>query len=434
MNETNNIYNEDREQYAPGPVSDTVFKTEPRKKRKGAGRIVALALCCSLLGGTVGATGTLLAISGADGDGIEEHESVINESEHSAASLSAVNSSSDRALTASEIYERNVNSTVGITTSVTTNYFGFRTTSAASGSGFIVTSDGYIVTNYHVIEDASTVKVTAYDGTAYDAVIVGGDEENDIAVLKVDAQGLTPVTLGSSDELKVGDDVVAIGNPLGELTFSLTKGVVSALDRKVTMSSGISMELIQTDCAINSGNSGGALFNMYGEVVGITNAKFSGNSSGEASIDNIGFAIPVDNVRDLIREIIEKGYVSEPYIGVSLESVSDDMAVLGLPEGAIIRGVTQGSPAASAGLRVNDIVTAVNGKAINSSEGLKEAVSKSAPGDTLTCTVYRAGKTLELTVTVAEKAQSVNGESEERDTGARQGYPNSFPRGGSLGL
>ena len=325
MNETNNIYNEDRDQYAPSPVSEPASKMEPRKKRKGAGRIVALALCCSLLGGTAGAAGTLCIVSGADRDNSNKQELVISESEHSAASLSAKNSVTSGALTASEIFEANVNSTVGITTSVTTNYFGFRTTSAASGSGFIITSDGYIVTNYHVIEDASTVKVTAYDGTAYDAVIVGGDEENDIAVLKIDAQGLTPVTLGSSDELKVGDDVVAIGNPLGELTFSLTKGVVSALDRKVTMSSGISMELIQTDCAINSGNSGGALFNMYGEVVGITNAKFSGSGSGEASIDNIGFAIPVDNVKNLISEIIEKGYVSAPYIGVSLESVSDDM-------------------------------------------------------------------------------------------------------------
>ncbi len=434
MNETNNIYNEDRDQYAFNPVSEPVSKTEPRKKRKGAGRIVALALCCSLLGGTAGAAGALCIVSGAERDDGKEQESVISDGEHSAAFMSAVSSSSDRALTASEIYERYVNSTVGITTSVTTNYFGFRTTSAASGSGFIITSDGYIVTNYHVIEDASTVKVTAYDGTAYDAVIVGGDEENDIAVLKVDAQGLTPVTLGSSDALKVGDDVVAIGNPLGELTFSLTKGVVSALDRKVTMSSGISMELIQTDCAINSGNSGGALFNMYGEVVGITNAKFSGSGSGEASIDNIGFAIPMDNIKDLIGEIIEKGYVSAPYIGVSLESVSGDMTALGLPEGAIIRGVTQGSPAASAGLRVNDIVTAVNGEAINSGEGLKEAVSESAPGDTLTCTVYRGGKTLEVTVTVGEKTRSVSGEGEERDAGSRQGYQNGFPWGSSLGL
>lgn len=186
-------------------------------------------------------------------------------------------------LTASEIYARYVNSTVGITTAVTTNLFGRQTTSAASGSGFILTSDGYILTNYHVIEGSGQIAVALYSGTSYSAKVIGYDETNDIAVLKIDASDLTPVVVGSSSDLEVGEDVVAIGNPLGELTFSLTTGVVSALNREITVSSGVTMNLIQTDCAINSGNSGGALFNMHGEVVGITNAKYS--SSSGASID-----------------------------------------------------------------------------------------------------------------------------------------------------
>ena len=179
---------------------------------------------------------------------------------------------------------------------------GFQTTAAASGSGFILTDNGYVLTNYHVIEDASSITVTMYDGSSYDAALVGYDESNDIAVLKIEAEGLTPVVLGDSDHLNVGDSVVAIETPWESLPFSLTSGAVSALDREITLSNGVTMDLIQTDCAINSGNSGGALFNLYGEVIGITNAKYSGSgSSSEASIDNIGFAIPINHVRGLCR-------------------------------------------------------------------------------------------------------------------------------------
>ena len=178
-------------------------------------------------------------------------------------------------LTAAQVYAANVNSTVGITTSISTNYWGYRTTAAASGSGFLISEDGYIVTNYHVIEDASSITVALYDGKTFPAELIGYDESNDIAVLKVDTQGLSHVTLGDSDSVNVGDSVVAIGNPLGELTFSLTGGLVSAVNREVTLSSSLTMNLLQTDCAINSGNSGGPLFNMSGEVIGVTNAKYS---------------------------------------------------------------------------------------------------------------------------------------------------------------
>ena len=275
-----------------------------------------------------------------------------------------------------------------------------------SGSGFILTQDGYILTNYHVVESSDSIKVTTYDGTSYDAQLIGYDESNDIAVLKVDANDLTPVVLGDSDSVSVGDSVVAIGNPLGELTFSLTAGAISALDRPVTLSSGTTMNLMQTDCAINSGNSGGALFNMYGEVIGITNAKYSSSSSSsEASIDNIGFAIPINQVRSIVESIIQNGYIIKPYIGVSVSDVSSESQSYGLPQGAAVRSVVENSPAAEAGLQENDIITAANGDAITGSNDLVKLVKAASAGDTLELTVYRQGQTLTVTLTVGEQKQ-----------------------------
>ena len=202
-------------------------------------------------------------------------------------------------LSPADLYEQNVNSTVGITISgETSSRYGYGYTYQASGSGFIITSDGYILTNYHVISGSKAVTVATYDHNTYDAKVIGYDASNDIAVIKIDAENLKPVTLGDSDTLRVGENVYAIGNPLGELTFSLTGGIVSALSRNVQTEAGTSMSLIQTDCAINSGNSGGALFNTRGEVIGITNAKYSSSGMGsEAEIDNIGFAIPINSVK-----------------------------------------------------------------------------------------------------------------------------------------
>ena len=264
-----------------------------------------------------------------------------------------------------------------------------------------------------MVSGADSVTVSTYDGTKYDAKIVGYDESNDVAVLKIEATGLTPVVIGSSDTLNVGDSVVAIGNPLGELTFSLTAGAVSALNREVTMSNGTSMELIQTDCAINSGNSGGALFNMHGEVVGITNAKYSGSSGSGASIDNIGFAIPINDVYSIVTSIIEKGYIEKPYIGVSVLSVSEETQKYGLPQGASVQSVTDDGPAKAAGLQVNDIITKVNDTEITSSNDLVKAVGQCKPGDEITLTVYRQGQTMEIKVTVARKVQSAQQESQQ---------------------
>ena len=310
-------------------------------------------------------------------------------------------------LTAAQVYAKNVQATVGITTSTTTNYWGYPTTSAASGSGFVYSANGYIVTNYHVVEGSNSITVSTYDGRSLDAKIVNYDESYDIAVLKVEATDLVPVITGDSDNLNVGDPVVAIGNPLGELTFSLTSGSVSALEREVTFSGGNMMDLIQTDCAINSGNSGGALFNLYGEVIGVTNAKYSGNSASGASIDNIGFAIPMNSVKNIINSIIEKGYVIKPYIGVTVVDVSQDAQdYYGLPKGASVRSVVKDSPAEESGLKANDIITHINGEEITGSADLKRFIIKSAPGTELKLTVWRQSKIMEITVTIGEDIQN----------------------------
>ena len=224
-----------------------------------------IALICVLLGGVAGAYGVLLIQNLQTEEVPETDVSYLIQSNRENTAIEIVKAGTGQLMSPAEVYAANVGATVGITTSVTTNIWGFQTTSAASGSGFIISTDGYILTNHHVIEDADSITVSLFDGTTYDTALIGYDESNDIAVLKVEAENLSPVILGDSDQLNVGDQVLAIGNPLGELTFSLTSGLVSAMDRKVTLSSTVTMNLIQTDCAINSGNSGGALFNLYGE-------------------------------------------------------------------------------------------------------------------------------------------------------------------------
>ena len=383
--------------------NEKITEEKDTKKDKTKRRFIAMALCFSLIGGVCGAGVMKLS------DVIGNDASTINLGTRPSSIINVNHVNTGEELTAAEIYAKYVNSTVGIKTESTTNYFGHTTTSATAGSGFILTSDGYIVTNYHVIQNAQRIQVTTYDNTSYDAILVGYDENNDIAVLKIEAENLTPVVLGDSGNMNVGDDVVAIGNPLGELTFSLTGGKVSALNRDITTSDAITMELIQTDCAINSGNSGGALFNMYGEVIGITNAKYSSSSSG-TSIDNIGFAIPISNVLDIIESIIEKGYVSMPYIGVTVTDASDQSSI----EGALVAGIQSNSPAEQANLQEGDIITSVNGETISGSSDLKDKISESKVGDTLSLEVYRNGKTLTIQVTVGEQNTTNNGANVEK--------------------
>ena len=440
MNDYDNLYQPEehtQDTYDTGeqryyPEAAPVLKTQYKKQKQESGiGFVATALCFSLLGSILGAGGVLFAgnLMTTEQEHTNEQLTVMVEGQRELSAIEIVNIDTSEQLTPAEVYAANVNSTVGITTTaVTTNFWGFQTTSAASGSGFIISTDGYILTNYHVIEGSDSISVAMYDGTTYDAALIGYDESNDIAVLKVEAENLAPVILGDSDSLNVGDSVVAIGNPLGELTFSLTAGAVSAMDREVTLSSSVTMNLIQTDCAINSGNSGGALFNLYGEVIGVTNAKYSSSSSSEASIDNIGFAIPINSIRTIVESIIEKGYISNPYIGIGVMDVSEETQLYGVPAGIAVQSVTDGAPAAQAGLQAGDVIVSVNGSAINS-DALVEMVGASSVGDQLILRIYRQGETLDLTVTVGEQIQSALANEE-----IQQNQQIQLPQQGSQGM
>jgi serine protease Do len=267
----------------------------------------------------------------------------------------------------------------------------------ASGSGFIVSADGYIVTNNHVIDGASTVQVVvAGEKDPITAKVVGTDATTDIAVLKIDRTNLAYVTLGDSDSLQVGELAVAIGNPFGELAGSVTVGVISALDREITINDS-TYNLLQTDASINEGNSGGPLVNSYGEVVGVTNAKVS---EGEG----IGFAIPINDVKTVIEDLINNGFVAgRPVLGVGVVTVDQTTAdQYGWPVGAYIRQVDKNSSAEKAGLQVGDIITKMDGTDITSTEDVVKIKNSHKVGDSITMTVYRNGGTLDVTIVLQE--------------------------------
>lgn len=313
------------------------------------------------------------------------------------------------------IYQQNVQSVVLISSKVTgSNMFGQSTTGVSTGSGFVLTEDGYVVTNHHVVDGATGVTVTMYDGTEYEAKVVGSDETNDVAVLKIgESVQLQAVAIGSSDALRVGDQVVAIGNPLGELTSTLTVGYVSAKERDVT-TDGKTINMIQTDAAINSGNSGGPLFNSQGEVVGITTAKYSGSSSSGATIEGIGFAIPIDDVMPLVNDLMNYGYINSAYLGVMVSDMDSATAsYYGLPVGAYVQEVTPGYCAEAAGVQAKDIIVGVGSYEIGSISDLTKALRKFKAGDTTTITVVRSGQELTLPITLDEKPQEAAPETPE---------------------
>ena len=421
--------------YAGQPAAASQYRYIPEQKKKKKlpwGLLLMVALCCALVGGVVGA-GSILLVQNMQAEATvpETDPSYIMQSVRENAVIEIVEVAAGEQMTPAQVYAANVNSTVGITTAVTTNFWGYQSTSAASGSGFIISNDGYILTNFHVIEDSDSISVSMYNGDSYEATLIGYDESNDIAVLKIDSEGLVPVVLGDSDNLNVGDSVVAIGNPLGELTFTLTSGAISAKDREVTFSNNTTMNLLQTDCAINSGNSGGALFNLYGEVIGVTNAKYGTSSSSSASIDNIGFAIPINSIMNIVESIIEKGYISKPYVGLSLLDVSKETQLYGIPAGAAIQAVTENGPAAQAGLQNGDVITAVDGKAMTSTE-LVSYIGEAKIGQQIVFSIYRQGETLEITVNVGEQIQSALEQAQQEPQQSQQTIPGNFPFGNNI--
>ena len=277
--------------------------------------------------------------------------------------------------------------------------------SEGAGSGIVYSKDGYIVTNNHVIEGASSITVTTTDGKEYAATLVGSDSDSDLAVLKIDASNLTPVTLGDSSSLEVGDIAIAIGNPLGELGGTVTEGIISALDRQVEIDN-TTMTLLQTDASISPGNSGGGLFDANGNLIGIVNAKYSSSSSSSnGSVEGIGFAIPINSVTDVINELITNGKVTNrAALNVSLYDYTEGSSNYYVDEGAqagcYIVQVVSGGAADKAGLQKGDRIVSIDGTSISKSSEAKAAIQKHSPGDKVKIVVERDGKKVTKTVTL----------------------------------
>lgn len=299
---------------------------------------------------------------------------------------------------------------VGVTVSVnqqTTGQSGTEETESGYGTGIIIREDGYIMTNNHVVADSDSVKVTLYDGNEYPATIIGTDVATDIAVLKIDATGLTAAALGDSDQLEVGETVVAIGNPLGsDLAGSVTAGIVSALGREIT-TNGYSQKYIQTDAAINPGNSGGALVNTQGEVIGINTLKsyLAGYDDYGVPIgtEGIGFAIPVNNAIPIVEQLLTTGSVERPGIGISCIATADyNYNESGAPDGVIVVEVVEGGPADAAGLQNGDIITAIDGTDVTTVEELTTAIKTHKIGDKIELKVWRSGQEYRATITIGD--------------------------------
>ena len=392
---------------------------EPRKKKGRGGRIagaVCMVLAAALLGGVAGSALTAGKLNGR----IEALESSLGGYEqalaqNSARTVSSTNtprssvnnliSDAPTSMGPGEIYDLALQQVVGIRTEVTmTNFFGMTSSGAVSGSGFIISADGYILTNYHVVESAYSadlnVQVMTYDGTKYNAKIVGVEPNNDVAVLKIDASGLNAALLGNSDDLRVGDAIYAVGNPLGELEFSMSSGHVSALDRVITTQESESLNMFQIDAAVNEGNSGGPVYNALGEVVGIVTAKYASNG-----VEGLGFAIPINDVKAIADDLINIGYVSgKAYMGVSFDSRYNSMysQYYGMPLGAYVGEVTSGSAADRAGLKAGDIITSIGDYDIEGYNDVKGALRHFSAGETATVKVYRAGDEIRLNITFDE--------------------------------
>lgn len=409
----------------------------PKKKKSGAGRAVALVLCCALVGGGAGVGGA--AAYGALSGGTKEETTIYrNEVDPTAVKVKQADGLTPMSL--SEIYAAYADSSVCISvTGMATNGW-YQQPTAGAGSGFIISEDGYIITNYHVIDGANAIKVTLNNGDTYDAKLVGGEELNDVAVLKIDGvSGLKPVVLGDSDDLVVGEQVCTIGNALGTLSFSQTSGFVSSTGREITMSDGTVMNnMIQTNCTINSGNSGGPLFDSYGRVVGITSAKLSNNGqSTQAAIEGIGFAIPINDVIGIVTDFMQYGYVTgRPYMGITVGDVTEsDQQRFGFPQGAVVTSVEGGSCAEAAGLKQGDVITKMGDAEITGMNQMIAVKNRYKAGQAVTLEVYRFGETLTLELTFDEQensTQETGGQGQPQDPAPRQtasGNYDEYPYG-----
>ena len=393
-----------------------------RKERKGLRRFVSVLLVLVLVLGSCGATALLMnsyfqkemkAMTQQMNDKITalEKGTVQGSNTENVGKPLA----SGEYLTPGQVYERNVNAVVALMVEVTGyDNYGRESSGYSAGTGFFISADGYLVTNYHVVEGGTKVTVTMHNDQEYEAKIIGYEDSNDLALLKVDAQDMPYVTLGKSGNIQVGDQVAAIGNVLSTFASSLTVGYVSGVDRVVD-TEGTAMNMIQTDVAINSGNSGGPLFNMRGEVIGITTAKFSGNSSSGASIEGIGFAIPIDDVTGMIEDLKKFGYVTGAYLGVMVTDVDTAAQYYGLPAGAYVESVTEGLAAQRGGIQAKDIIIEVGGYTVTSVSDLTRVLRKFEAGETVSVVVYRSGQSKTLSVTLDEKPREEQKAPEQQE-------------------
>lgn len=403
------------------PTPPHTGKVKAAKVKKGwtAPKLIALCLACAIVGGCVSGGAFALVSTGRNQQATNTSTSTVLESDRTPTTNVQTNQvSAGEEMSVSEIYNAYSGSVVSIQVSSESG--------SGAGTGFVITDDGYIVTCHHVIDGATDIAVTFSDSTSYPATLVGSDADNDIAVLKIDATGLKPVVLGDSSQLQVGDTVTTIGNALGTLANTTTTGVVSALDRAIEMSDGSVINVLQTDCTVNSGNSGGPLFNAYGEVIGIVNAKYSSNGySSSASIEGIGFAIPYADVSSKITDLMQYGYITgKPSLGITVSTVSAlDAQRYNMVVGAYVNSVTDGSCAQTAGLQQGDIITGVDGQEITTYEELVNAKNERSAGDQMTLDVWRNGETLTITVTLDEEVPT-------NDTTSDSSTDNSQPQDG----
>ena len=383
---------------------------KPSFWQKAGVKVTALLLACAVVGGAAGYGGAALSSSG---------KTTIRQSNRTASEITVKQVSGQTLMSPAEVYASTVNSVVSINcSSVSTNIFGQSVQSASSGSGFIITQDGYIVTNHHVVSGASSVTVTLHDGREYPATVVGSDSDYDVAVLKINATDLQPVTLGNSSSVNVGDSVLAIGNPLGELTFSMSQGIVSCCDRAINVD-GTPFNMIQVDASINPGNSGGPLMNLYGEVVGIVSAKYS--SYSDTTVEGLGFAIPIGDVQAIITDIMENGQVTDkPSFGITAGTMTEQMAAqyqIEQKSGAFVYSVNKGGAGEKAGLRMGDVITKVDSTDIASMEDLTAAKKGHKAGDTVTVTYFRDGSSHTTSLTFDVKADDTEQDSQQGQQG-----------------
>lgn len=387
----------------------------PKKKRRLglAALIVAGALFFSLLGGVAGSyiTGLMNPSESGSDDPPVQSLSVDDPTGAPAPSdpgsqgtvdqLAAITNPSGKELTIPEVYNKCDSAVVAINTQSTgVNVFGQTVAQASAGSGFLISQDGYVVTNHHVISGATDITVMLNDGQEYAATVVGSDKTTDLAVLKIEGSGFTYLELGDSNRLVVGEQVIAIGNPLGELANSLSVGYISALARTVNID-GDPMIMLQTDASVSPGNSGGPLINLYGQVVGIVSAKSTGSG-----VEGLGFAIPMNTAIDIINALIDNGYVTgRPYLGVSVQEYSSNN-MYNLTPGLYIMSVDSGSCAEKAGLKPGDRVISLGGNKIGSTSDLKAYKLTFRAGQTTQIVVMRDGQELTLDITFDEDTSS----------------------------